>query len=302
MGSNKDALGWRALISVVLAIIGVRIIINSRRSKFPSPRETSDVEEPTDIPAHTPRKVWRGRRFGPLILFATLTVLAGIGGWRAFTSSNSGTPQRPSFNDGGILILVSDPRERDITIDFTVNESGYFELTAIPESQEFNDEMFLVVSSGSASVLPQPPLPATGGELADSEFTDKVHIDTVAQDDKGDFAVGGDGKGGFDNTEMRYVLYGYEGSSNVSVAVGDQYDGNLDSNQNFLLCGRLRNLISRSSGGMVLGALPLIGAPGTMEIESSGNVVPSSPVGSVTIAGDLLRLNQNEAHVQFGNF
>lgn len=294
MKNIRAALSWKSVISVLLAIIGARIIC-SRGLRVSRPVRTTHLDPSIEIamPQSGERQKKGKGRFRPAALFGTLTILAGVGGWMTFVSSNPGTPARPPFQTGGILVFVDDAHEKEVTINFTVNRYGYFAISVSPStSTQQSGGMFLVVSSGSASITPQSPFPGDT-TISNHNFTNKTHINSVALDDKGDFTVGGDGEGGFDNEQMRYVLDGYEGNSNVTAAVGDQYDGNLDSDLNDVLCGKLRNPISQSSGGVVLGELPLIGAPGTMTIISSGYVAPFNPVGAVTIDGDLSRLNQD---------
>jgi hypothetical protein len=267
---------WKSLISVLLAIVGVRIIY-SWRLRVSRSAEALDFNQSKEIALPQSRERQRKRKARPVALFAILTALAGIGGWIAFASSSPESPQRPSFNTGGILVFVNDVRETRATINFTVNQSGYFAISVSSSTPGVSSEgEFLVVSSGSGFVVPNSSFTGNATTSDVSEFTNKIRISSVTGDSgEGDRAAD-DGQGGFSNGSARYLLDGYEDLSDVTVAVGDQYDGILDSDFNSVLCGRLRNPISRSSGGVVLGELPLIGSPGTMKISMLGYDIPSN--------------------------
>ena len=210
----------------------------------------------------------------------------------AFEWSSPGSPQRPSFKDGGILVFVSNQHETGVTINFTVNQFGYFAISVSSDiTGQADGDTFLVASSGSASVMPKIPVDA--GFQGFNQFTNKVHIASVSPDYKGDLTGTDNGNGEF-YTHQHIALYtinAYKANSNVMMAAGDQYDGNLDSNLNYVICGKLSNPVSRSSGGEVLGELPSVGVPREMLDVFPGSVT-FDPVGSVTIRGDLSRLDE----------
>src|SRR6185437_6088940 len=220
------------------AIAGIRIIYSWRRRATTRPVRTPCLNRSKEGAVPQSGEGRKRAKVHPAVLFAVLAAVMGIGGLIAFVSSDPGTPPRPSFKTGGILIFVNDVTEKRVTVNLIVNKFGYFAISVSPSARnQRSGGMFLAVSSGSASIVPQPPFPGST-TISNHDFTSKAHINSVAQDDKGDFTVGGDGEGGFDNGQMRYVLDGYEGNSNVTAAVGDQYDGNLDSNLNDVLCGK----------------------------------------------------------------
>jgi hypothetical protein len=289
----KSAINRTPLISVVLAILGFEVL---RSWIFRISKPSSILHSKNSVKAdlQQPNEQKKRRKSHPVALFVILTILAAIGGWIAFKTSNPAAAQRPSFKTGGILVFVNDARETGIIVSFTANESGYFAIsvTSSDPDQAYSDS-FLVVASGSASVIPVPRPNEELNPPGYLEFTNKAHIASVAVDDKGDLAASDDGAGYFSiDHEESYDLNGYDGQSGVTVAETQQDDGNQETDGNDVLCGRLRNPISQSSGGAVLGGLPLIGAPGNMLITSPGGA-DSSSVGAITIGGDLSNLDSN---------